>query len=448
MILQKLLALSLIIGPVLCENLKSVAEWRDLEFQFPTQADRQNALIQGKYVPGNGVPIDVDIAYRSMGGSLIFVTIPRFTTGIPITLGTISGMATTNGPMITAYPDYRTQSSHGKDCDGITSVFRVSVDKCKRLWVLDTGKIGDSQLCQPQLLVFDLTTDRLIHRYRIPIDQFNSPNSLLVTSVVDVRNPPPGRCDQTMVYIADVTGFGIIVYDYKRHRSWRVQNKLAFPHPKYGTFSIKGDSFDLMDGVLGLAISPPVTRTARGGYGLFYPSYADDTQNTILPTTNRLLFFHALASATENAVPLSLLDNSTIWEDDPDAMPRSFREIGYRGTQSAAQATDSNGNLFFGLMNPIAIACWDTNTEYTKRNIKIVAQNDETLQFASGLKIVMNGRGEEELWVLTCRFQKTMTGTRNFKEINFRIQALQVSKLLGGTRCRGSDTTSFAFPEF
>uniref|UniRef100_A0A1B0CXD0 Putative major royal jelly protein n=1 Tax=Lutzomyia longipalpis TaxID=7200 RepID=A0A1B0CXD0_LUTLO len=446
--MHKFISLCLVIAPVLGQvsNLKSVAEWRDLEYEFPSAQLRENAIVQGKYVVGNGVPIDVDVAYRQSGGSLIFVTVPRFVEGIPITLGTITGMSTSNGPMIRAYPDYSWQSSHGKDCNGITSVFRVFVDKCKRLWVLDTGKIGDNQLCQPQILVFDVMTDQLIQRYRIPKDQFLA-NSLLVTIMVDVRNAPPlGRCDQTMAYVTDVTGFGLIVYDYKRHRSWRVQNKLFFPHPKYGTFNIKGDSFDLMDGALGLAISPQVMRTARGGYGLFYPAY--DTQNDILPQTERLLFFHALASATENAVPLSLIDNATIWQNNPDDMPRSFREIGHRGTQSAAEATDGNGNLFFGLMNPIAIACWDTNTEYNKRNIKIVAQNDQTLQFASGLKIVLNGRGEEELWVLTSSFQKTMAGTRNFREINFRIQALQVHQLLGGTRCSGKDTSGFTFPDF
>lgn len=66
---------------------------------------------------------------------------------------------------------------------------------------------------------------------------------------------------------------------------------------------------------------------------------------------------------------------------------------------------DRNGNLFFGLMNPIAIACWDSSTTYGRDNMKVIAQNDDTLQFASGLKIVLNKKGEEELWVLTCRFQ-------------------------------------------
>lgn len=66
---------------------------------------------------------------------------------------------------------------------------------------------------------------------------------------------------------------------------------------------------------------------------------------------------------------------------------------------------DSNGNLFFGLMNPIGIACWDSGEPYTSNNMRLVARNDETLQFASGMKVVLNKKGKEELWVLTCRFQ-------------------------------------------
>lgn len=47
----------------------------------------------------------------------------------------------------------------------------------------------------------------------------------------------------------------------------------------------------------------------------------------------------------------------------------------------------------------------DSRTDYNKQNIKIVIQNDETLQFMAGVKVVTNGNGEEELWVLTNRFQ-------------------------------------------
>ena len=66
---------------------------------------------------------------------------------------------------------------------------------------------------------------------------------------------------------------------------------------------------------------------------------------------------------------------------------------------------DKNGNLFFVLLNPLAIVCWDSSTSYKTDNIKILYRNDETMQFAGGLKIVTNMVGDEELWLVTNRLQ-------------------------------------------
>lgn len=72
-----------------------------------------------------------------------------------------------------------------------------------------------------------------------------------------------------MVYIADVNSFAIYVFDLRRNLSWRVQNKLTFPHPHYGTFTIAGETFDLMDGIFGLALSPKTPQLSNNnrGYG-------------------------------------------------------------------------------------------------------------------------------------------------------------------------------------
>lgn len=86
-------------------------------------------------------------------------------------------------------------------------------------------------------------------------------------------------------------------------------------------------------------------------------------------------------------------------------MPREFQEIGIRHSQATAEAMDSNGNLFFGLENPISIACWDSEKPYTNEYMKIVAEDNQTLQFVSGLKIISNKKGQQELWAMSCRFQ-------------------------------------------
>lgn len=66
---------------------------------------------------------------------------------------------------------------------------------------------------------------------------------------------------------------------------------------------------------------------------------------------------------------------------------------------------DSNGNMWFVLLNPVALVCWDSSLPYSSDNIKVVEENNETLQFASGLKIIKNSSHDEEIWIITNRFQ-------------------------------------------
>lgn len=120
------------------------------------------------------------------------------------------------------------------------------------------------------------------------------------------------------MYIADVTGFGVVVYDFQRNVAWRTQNKYYYPNPDNGTFTIRGESFDLMDGVLGMSLSRK-TSIPRG-FGFHH----HNMQGSPSIPSNRYLFFHSLASISENRVALGVLDNQTAWSQNPDFSPRSF----------------------------------------------------------------------------------------------------------------------------
>lgn len=100
-----------------------MAEWSRLDFVFPRPDLRELAIRNGQFVQQNCIPIDVDVDYRDSLPSRIFVSVPRFITGIPATFGYVTG----SGNLIQPYPQYSWHSSHGADCDGITSVFRVTV---------------------------------------------------------------------------------------------------------------------------------------------------------------------------------------------------------------------------------------------------------------------------------------------------------------------------------
>jgi hypothetical protein len=151
-----------------------------------------------------------------------------------------------------------------------------------------------------------------------------------------VKNPlPSGSCDNTRVYIADVTGFGLISYDMQTKNSWRVDNKLFFPHPRRGTFNIAGENFELMDGLFGLALTPRHRdRRSTRSIGLRHYGFGGNILFDYTPSSeDRYLYFHALAGVTENKVPLRLIENSTYWESNPGGSPFAFTEIGERGSQ-------------------------------------------------------------------------------------------------------------------
>ena len=57
----------------------------------------------------------------------------------------------------------------------IISTFRIRVDECDRLWVMDSGLadiLGSPKQWAPNsIAIFDLKTDKLIRRFEIPADQ-------------------------------------------------------------------------------------------------------------------------------------------------------------------------------------------------------------------------------------------------------------------------------------
>lgn len=105
------------------KNLKLVNEWNQMEFEFPYAGAREQARRSGHFIDGRSVPIDVDLDYRSGLPSRVFVTIPRFLDGVPVSLGYISS----DPAKIQPYPNYSWHDSYGSDCNDITSVFRVTV---------------------------------------------------------------------------------------------------------------------------------------------------------------------------------------------------------------------------------------------------------------------------------------------------------------------------------
>lgn len=47
-------------------QLKLVTEWRAIDFNFPSERLRSDAIARKDFTPGNAVPIDVDVHYKGL----------------------------------------------------------------------------------------------------------------------------------------------------------------------------------------------------------------------------------------------------------------------------------------------------------------------------------------------------------------------------------------------
>lgn len=76
------------------------------------------------------------------------------------------------------------------DNSSIISTFRIRVDECDRLWVMDTGLAdilgSPKQIAPPALVIFDLNTDQLIKRYTFTPSDIKS--DTFFANVVSYRN--------------------------------------------------------------------------------------------------------------------------------------------------------------------------------------------------------------------------------------------------------------------
>ncbi|XP_032667349.1 major royal jelly protein 1-like [Odontomachus brunneus] len=378
------------------QHLEVVYQWKYLNWVWP------NIQLTGKnYTFGNSFTQDVDIDRQGR----VFVTSPPWLEGVPISLSLVTKEQDAGGHLLVPYPNWSWHTPF--NCDSIVSVYRVAIDECNRLWVVDNGRVTMEAICPSKILIFDLATDQLIHKYVVPDDQVLYGKASLVTPIVDVGK----TCLDTYLYVADVDQHGLVIYDLYRDHSWRVNNTRgnAFgPDEDAMNITIAGEYFDLTDGTLGMSLSP---------MGYF---------------NHRYLYFNSLASYHEKYADTFSLARSEFWE------PVIFQSNYKRASQAGVQATSRRGVIFFQLVQLTAIACWDIGKPFTPENVVIIAQDEETLQYVSGIKVITNRAGREELWFNTNRLQKTINKSMKPTEINFRLIRGVVDDIIRGTRCEPS----------
>ncbi|XP_039289949.1 protein yellow [Nilaparvata lugens] len=380
-------------------EIEVVKQWPLLTFDTPFNYPRNE-----EYTPQRTVFTGFEV-----GWDKIYLSLPRFQAGAPASLGWVprkSRSTADQSPPIQAYPswDWHVDAASGRareegyNCTGIMSVFRVRADRCNRLWVLDSGVLDSLSdfyvACPPKLLIFDMRTDELIRSITFPQEVLRR-NSLLTNFVLDDQNDDGaggyGGCDNVFVYMADTTNPAVVVYDSRRDSAWRLSHPLMFPDPDHGTYSLGGESFTLMDGIIGLALSPP-------------------------GSPNRRLYFQPFASDRLFSLPTSALKAGPNPGDDAD-LPVAL--VGHKSSQAAGLAVDPrDGSLIFAPISETALAAWTPGSA----NHRVLAYDPERLQFL--LHITSVDRDSGTIWAISTKLQKFVRQSVNKNEYNLRIMRI------------------------
>lgn len=312
-------------------------------------------------------------------------------------------------PNLIPYPNYEQNRLAANSTDRIVSVFRVNVDHCDRLWLVDTG-LDDiwgaaNQLQTPKIMIFDLNTDTLIRQYTFKPDDMK-PDSFFANILVDTTRE---TCNDAFAYIPDLGGYGLVVYSFATNTSWRVKHHYFYFDPLSGNYHVGGMNFQWTDGIFGVALSP----VRDDGY--------------------RTLYFHPLSSTREFCVSTHIVQNASIASDSY----YEYKVLGSRGpnTQASGSSLDENtGALFYTQVNKDGIGCWNSfrnADEYSADTNFLVASDSQTMEFPNDLKVDKTGT----LWVLSDKLPLFLYKGLDPNETNYRIFNAPVVDVIKGTVC-------------
>lgn len=138
-----------------------------------------------------------------------------------------------------AYPNWEAHKlREDNGVSKIANVFRLHVDACDRLWLIDTGLIdilGKREvLYGPKIQAYDLHTDKLLIEFSIPTHLLKE-NNFLANIIVDVTKD---TCNNAFAYVPDLGSNALIVYSLAANEAWRVTHHYFHFDPVWGDYNV------------------------------------------------------------------------------------------------------------------------------------------------------------------------------------------------------------------
>ncbi|XP_052863642.1 L-dopachrome tautomerase yellow-f2-like [Anopheles cruzii] len=408
---------------VRCDEFEEVFRWKQINFNNLVQDDRKdfifddNDLAEGvsplneTFTPYNNLPMGV-----THHKGRIFVTIPRRRTGIPATLNVIKLSdvpSDEKSPKLTAYPDAITNQlrySYEADSKRLVSVYRTRVDRCDRLWFVDTGFLEypshRKQVQRPSLWIIDLLQDRKVRQFEIP-ETIVTEGHGMASVTVDLSSDD---CEEAYAYIPDLAFYRLYVYGFKENRMWTFRHEYLSFDPRMTGFSVAGVRFRWNDGIFSLAIGPKKPESSN----------------------DRTVYFHAMASTTEYQTSSLVLQNETLANEGE--YDHFFTLVGDRGVKSQStihQFDSESGVLFYAEVNRNSIGCWNSAQRFEPDNQGIVQLNNKDFIYPSDITLDNEG----DLWAITNGLPRWLYASFNTEEYNFRVWRQKPARAIEGTIC-------------
>lgn len=116
-------------------EFKEVYMWNKLSYEFPDDTTRLRVLSDSKLD-------NCALHGLRLWRGRFFVTVPRWRTGVPVTLASLPAVTQHNvsGPNLTPFPSWDMQALG--NCSALQSVIGIEVDRAGRLWAADSGAVN------------------------------------------------------------------------------------------------------------------------------------------------------------------------------------------------------------------------------------------------------------------------------------------------------------------
>lgn len=143
------------------EPFRVLYEWFKLDYNWVDEMTKSQALSNRRFIPENNALAGVK-TWRDR----IFVTIPRWKEGVPVTIASVPAqpLQPNASPRLDPFPNWQMQEIG--NCTAFQFVQSIEIDTEGRIWVLDVGRTntltggagGIPSRCPPKLVIIDLNS--------------------------------------------------------------------------------------------------------------------------------------------------------------------------------------------------------------------------------------------------------------------------------------------------